>query len=614
MLRNCKRIQTTLILGFALAIGVATSPLPADMADDNTAKTTGQIDSVTVYRGQALVTRKIDLPRKAGLHEIVVTNLPDRIIPSSIYAESGSTDADESVAVRSVRYRVIPVQNDVRDDVRKLDEEIDSVNDQLNAITQEMELRHKNDVYLDRLEQFTASTATTELTHGVLDAETLTQLSEFIFSSRESLSKRGLELSREKSKLNDQLSLLKRKRSQLTGSSAKQVREAVMLVSIPKNSNRQTTLQLRYLVDGATWSPSYSVRANEQTQDEITLEYYASIQQVTGEDWESISMTLSTASPALIASPPSLKPLKISLTMPVQQDQRAGKGYFRARQELSQQQLQVDKGRNDLSWADGQNKNADADDTALNVLAEKIQVLDLTNRGSISRSMAGERENTANTQGPSVTYLLKGRASLPSRSDRQLVQIARIHAPGVFSRQATPVLTPHVYNQNQATNTSDLVLLAGPVSTYVDGQFVGGDHLPLVAIGEQFSAGLGIDSSLRSNRELVRKIERIEGGNRVAEFTYRLTVENFNDHTMNVRVLDRLPYPDKEPIEVTFISSGDTPLCDDPTYLKGDRKQGILRWDVAIPAHAVDADVFVIEYTFSLEYDKQLTISGGSGS
>jgi hypothetical protein len=33
---------------------------------------TGKIDAVTVYRGQALITRVVDVPAPAGLREIVI--------------------------------------------------------------------------------------------------------------------------------------------------------------------------------------------------------------------------------------------------------------------------------------------------------------------------------------------------------------------------------------------------------------------------------------------------------------------------------------------------------------------------------------------------------------
>ena len=61
----------------------------------DTLETPGRIDEVTVYRGQALVSRLVETPAVAGLHEIVVTELPDQIVPGSLHAES--TDGDPTL-------------------------------------------------------------------------------------------------------------------------------------------------------------------------------------------------------------------------------------------------------------------------------------------------------------------------------------------------------------------------------------------------------------------------------------------------------------------------------------------------------------------------------------
>src|SRR5438874_10432689 len=70
----------------------------------------GKVDAVTVYRGQALVTRQVEVKAQPGLQEVVVTDLPARVIAGSIYAE-----ADEGVEVRSVLYRERAVDQDVRE-------------------------------------------------------------------------------------------------------------------------------------------------------------------------------------------------------------------------------------------------------------------------------------------------------------------------------------------------------------------------------------------------------------------------------------------------------------------------------------------------------------------
>jgi hypothetical protein len=154
-----------------------------------------------------------------------------------------------------------------------------------------------------------------------------------------------------------------------------------------------------------------------------------------------------------------------------------------------------------------------------------------------------------------------------------------------------------------------MVLLAGPVASYVSGQFVGSGQIPTVAIGETFNVGFGIDSSLRAGRELVEKTETTQGGNKVLTFNYRLTVENFGSKDAVVRLTDRLPITKDNDIKISLISSS-KPVSEDAVYVKNDKKNGIQRWDLPVPAQSIAAKAVSIDYQFKLEFDRQMTISG----
>ncbi|HEV3418090.1 MAG TPA: DUF4140 domain-containing protein, partial [Pirellulales bacterium] len=221
---------------------------------DDSYSTKGKLDEVTVYRGQALVTRLIEVPGPAGLREVVVTELPERVQPASLYAESA-----DGVEVRSVLYRIRPVEQDVREEVRKLDEEIRGVQDSVQTNNAQTTLLNTETAYLNKLEQFTAPTANAELTKGVLNAETLKALTSFIFDQRQSISTKVMKLMFELRDLNDKLNTLNRQREVLTGGSAKTIREAVVFVNLKEAGGK---LRLRYLVDGANWSPSYNARTD----------------------------------------------------------------------------------------------------------------------------------------------------------------------------------------------------------------------------------------------------------------------------------------------------------------------------------------------------------------
>jgi len=580
----------------------------------------GRISEVTVYQGQALVTRTIDVPGAAGLHEIVVTDLPEHILPGSLYAESV-----RGVEVRSVRYRVRPVEQDVREEVRKLDEQIQATADAIQATQRQQQLLAEQAAYLAKLEQFVAPTANAELTKGVLNAETLETLSQFVFNQRRMIAdqelKHGLELRTHQQKLE----LLQRERNEIASGSARSVREAVVFVNLQDAGG---SLRLRYLVNNANWSPSYNVRA-ALGDEQVTVEYNASIEQMSGEDWNDVAMTLSTASPSLMAMAPVLNPLTISLgpaeQLAAMNAPAAPAAYFDAKKDLDQRRSQVVRDRALFAFGGqaveqgqaagvggGGNELAEMTkqgDLMLNSVAGELQMLDLMSQAKLERKSSERVQVSQSTEGVSVSYVLPNVTSLPSRSDRQLIQIASLPMKGDFYRVAIPVLTSFVYREASVVNQGQQVLLAGPVSTYVGGQFVGRGDLPTVAVGQRFTVGLGIDTSLRASRQLVRKGDTIQGGNRVAELTYELEIENFGPEAAEVRLLDRLPTAKESEVKLTLVSAG-SDLSSDDTYEQTERKKGILRWDVKVPAQATGLKAFRNEYKLQMEYDKQLAIAG----
>src|ERR1700732_3203841 len=105
-------------------------------------------------------------------------------------------------------------------------------------------------------------------------------------------------------------------------------------------------------------------------------------------------------------------------------------------------------------------------------------------------------------EGPSVTYHLNSRLTVPSRQDDQVIEVARIDMQPDYYYKAVPVLTSHVYRQADLTNKSNYVLLPGEATMYTGTDFVGQMNLPLVAIGEQFTVGFGVDPQLQIQRAM----------------------------------------------------------------------------------------------------------------
>jgi uncharacterized protein (TIGR02231 family) len=555
----------------------------------------GSIEAVTVYRGQALVTRVVEIDGSGGSLELVVTELPARIVPESLFASG-----EDGVQIRAVRYRSRAVEEEPRKEIRNLDQQIEDVEGKLrrNQVKQKLQTRHED--YLTKLEQFTSAAAKEEMARGMLNADTIKSLTEFLFEKRRALSDETFGRQEEERDLQERLSLLKRRRGELATKfpSTRTAREAI--VFLEKGSSGSARVRLNYLVREATWSPMYTLRC-EGHREQVGHEYNALVRQMSGEDWQGVHLTLSTASPAMVSEAPILTPFWVTLGAKarVVRAHRGRKEATKRLQRALEQRRQV-----------AEEAEALRQDWAANVAAGELQMMDI----------AAEREALFAAKVPasmdealSVDYTLGGKISIPSRSDQQMIQIASLTLPSDLYYLGAPILTPYVYQHADVVNTSELALLSGSNNAYLDGQFMGTGQIPIVAKGQRFSVGFGVDSQLRVNRELADKTERIQGGNRQLTFKYRLLIENYKDEPVLVRLFDRLPEPKGADIRITLGEMTDK-LSEDEVYRRTLRQMGILRWDIEVPAKAEGASARKVEYEFKMEFDRNMHISEPSAA
>lgn len=564
----------------------------------------GKVIEVTLYRGQALVTREVPLPAMAGEAEVVVTGLPEQVIGDSLFAEGG-----DEVEIRAVRYRQRPVGQAPREEIRKLDDALQKLSDEIAHNQQMIDLMQKRSQYLDQLEGFVAPTAKTELSKGVLDATSLEKMTTFTFTQRAEVADQTLKLQQARRDLQEQLNLLQRQRAELTTGATDNLREAVLFVL--NKGEKPQTIRLSYLVGSCGWSPTYTVRAGgERVAAEI--EYNALIQQITGEDWNRVKLTLSTASPALAAAGPGLAPFNVGLKPAVQvaQQPKGQQTDVFQQQELSRQ-LNTYRGQQQAANIDNRNSvdlgGNFASSWRINDIACNIQWLELTSGREALYSLSLDDAGAGDE--PSLSYLLPSAVSLASRTDQQMVRILKSEMPSDFYHVATPVLTSYVFREAEVKNDSGQDFLAGPITVYLDGRFVGRSEIPTVARGETFVVGFGADPQLRSRRELADKTENTQGGNRELSIQYRLVVENFKDEPMAVRLFDRLPYSDrKTDIEVALGEMSDK-LSEDKLYLRRERPKGILRWEIEVPANASGETARIVDYGYTVEFDRSFNIT-----
>jgi hypothetical protein len=556
---------------------------------------------------------------------VVVTPLPPSTVDSSLYAEG-----TDGLRVLSTRYRARAVKEDTRKEVRAKEAEIRTLKLEAERLKNEAQVAEQNLQLLSKLENFTGVTMQHLAEKGLLNSDATLTLAKYVMTTRVDKAAALVGVQQKLQANTEAAEFATRELTELTSGSARTERDAVIVVD---RGGAGGKVRLNYLVSDATWRPQYRFRAGAE-KDAVQLEYLAAIEQKSGEDWTGVDMTLSTAQPQLNATPPELLALDITvagraagLANAPQPGQSAtgmmggGMGGMggsmgmtatggRATQMFRDQSRElrlkaqaellgnrVEAGKNFINEAAALEQSdellARKDEKAENQAPEKPQALAAA---------------TTSHEGPSVTYHLRSRLTVPSRNDQQLIEVARIETRPEYYYKAVPILTSHVYRLADLSNKSDYVLLPGEATMYVGSDFVGRMNLPLVAIGERYTVGFGVDPQLQVTRSMVKKSRSLQGGNQVHNYDYRITVASYKSEAVKVQVWDRLPRAEAEAVAVSLLET--TPkLSQDSGYQRSQRPDNLLRWDLSVEPGQTGEKAATLAYQFKLEYARDVAIA-----
>ncbi len=578
-------------LGIILASSVlAHVALAADVA------ATSRIAGVTVYQSGALVAREVTVPE--GSSELVVASLPASTVQNSLYAEGNDT-----VRVLTTRYRSRPLAQAAQEDMRKLEAQLKDLAKSENLLRRQSEANTQNLQLLSKMENFTEGSLKQLTDKGMLNSDAVQKLAQFIMTARETGAQQTVTLEQQMQAGKEQAEFARRELAKLANSSDKTSREAVIVVD-RGNAAGAGKVMLYYMVSAASWKPQYKVRAATAGK-QVEIEYLAAVNQQTGEDWPTVDVVLSTAMPMFNAAPPELAVMEVQPG--ALQAQNAADinidgriNLNRMSSNLRQQRLFEQSAQ--AAQVKGSKSDADRD---FNLAASVAQADELLQEQAELKKAQKVAEFAR--EGQSVTFHLDRRLSIPWRDDEQLVEVTRLKLEADYLYKAVPVLTPHVYRLANLTNSSKTVLLPGEAIMYVGTDFVGRATLPLVAIGQSFTAGFGVDPQIQVSRLLVDKAKSIQGGNQVQKFDYRVTINNYKAEEVKLQLWDRIPYAEGEAITVTLGSTAPA-LSTNEEYARDQQKKGLMRWDLTLAPNTQAAKATNVTYQYKLEYAKDATI------
>jgi hypothetical protein len=523
---------------------------------------------------------------------------------TSLYAEG-----NDNIRIMSTRFRTRAIAEDNREEVRKLEAEIKTLSN--TVLDQESDLKAlaANLASLTKLEGFTTATMLTLTDKGQLDSEKVIALATYIRENRTKYMKEEVRIKQLLATEQEKLNFLKRQLQEKAGGVSRTERDAVIVIDKKAGAG---TVRLNYLVSNSTWRPQYKLRAGTKAAEPVTVEYLAAVSQQTGEDWNNVNVVLSTAQPQLNSSPPDIRALEISVgpTGGLKGSQpMPGVAVIDVEKDLKKLEDQSKSLRSQSSM-NYNAKNPQAGGQFANEAAALEQFRDLLVSNEEVKQQQGQGGFNAGFvgDGPSVTYRLKSKLSLPSRSDEQTLEVAKIDMAPKFYYKAVPVLTQNVYRLADLTNTSEFILLPGEATMYRDSDFVGSTTIPLVAMGKPFTVGFGVDPQLQVHRKLMDKTRTTQGGNQVLTFKYRILVSSYKSTAVEVQVWDRMPHAEAMQTIAMSLTKGDNELSKDPLYVRDDRPKNLFRWDVKVDPKQNGEKALTLDYEFKMELDKNVTI------
>ncbi len=545
------------------------------------------IKEVTVYADRALVTRCGSIELEAGEHELRVNNLPQFLRDSLRAAGRGP---------RGIRILNVDITTAFRS--RPPEAEVITLQDELERLVQNQQLLDARRSALNDRRQWLRALGeqSRDFAKGLAKGQMKPQdcADFFGFAANQALqdAEAAQNLEVQLKHVQQEIEAKKRELAQMQGNILPDRLAAVVTVTLAEAGEFE--LELSYLVMGASWHPQYDVRVqitSEKGEGEVELTYVGVVQQSTGERWENVGLSLSTARPSLAAVLPELDPWYLNVyTPPAPGPLRAAKPRI-----ASMSGLPGDQYANLAAQPMAMSTMAVSDEVAFDEEQEE-QVQEKVLRPADVATATVEQTGTA------LIFRVGRSVDIPSDNSPHKTTIARDNLPGAFDYVSAPLIDEQVHLRATIVNTTERVLLSGEASIFISSEYVGTTNLKTTAPAEKFKIFLGIDDGIKVKRELIeRNVEKgnaLQGNIRRITYAYRITVHNYAGAPRRVVIRDHLPVSQHERVKMKVQSVQPTP---------GERtKLELITWQFALTADREQK----IEYRFVVEHPQDVRVIG----
>jgi len=525
-----------------------------------TKEMTTRISEVTVFRDGARITRSGKTELIPGEHVVRITGISEYAHDDSFRVKGKGAAILRGIDVKKTSSVFEPPGElkEMKKNLEVLEKKRIEISDSIQY--QESRAAHLSSI----MQQFSAefgkwfAAGESTMDHlSTMDKTTLKLLSD--------AKKKQRELRDELEKLVAEIQVLHRNIQRVQGQ-MRTITTTNVNVTMEVRENTRIELEVTYQIGGAGWSPTYDVDIGENT---ASVKRIAQISNRTLEDWKDIELVVSTASarPVEAVEP---TPFYVDVYKPYAMEGSTSSGFGGMR----------------AAKMDMAKEDDNLDDIIGKAYGEEPMV-----------SMTEAYAEATETLGGTVIYDVPGKLDIPSDDDPHPVTLTeeefesrRLHFWNAYAM-------PEVVAQDEITN-GDSVLLPGNVKVYATGDFIGETNLSLIAPREKFRLGTRISYDVKAEKKLVEKDTEKAGFTRSKKrrgYRYKLELKNFSKDTIEIRIVDRIPYSSSEKIAVDLKS---------PSLIPKKIELGVIEWETSIESQKELA----MEYSFEVEWEKEVSI------
>ncbi|WP_067708262.1 DUF4139 domain-containing protein [Nocardia yamanashiensis] len=499
------------------------------------------IVAVTVYPGQARITRRTTVELEAGARRVELGGLPLGLLRDSVRVNGRGAASVVGVEVTTARHAQSPDAV-----VHELEKRAAQARLGLAEVTDAETVADGRIELLTEIGRKSGQTLAKALSHSKIEPQRIASVNDALARQLSDALAGKRELADQRRACEQELHVVERELAAVRRQSVPD--RQVVVVDLEVRAAGPLEVEVSYVIDDARWSSSYDIRLRGE---QLTLTWHAEITQDTGEDWPECELALSTARPAISAQLPELSPWYLDRRPPPLPPVPVAAGGYGGAMEQS-----------------------DA------MMAAAPAAAPMMMRRSKAPAFAPPPQAAVEHGVAATTYRPARTVAVPADGSAHRTTVTVIDLGAALDHVTAPVASTEAFLRATATNTSEHALRPGKASVFHEDEFVGTTSLEVWAPGEEVELNLGVDDRIRVERELVRRTagKAMIGSSKRREAQYRIKVANHSPRATKVTVLDQIPVSRDDGIAVKDI------VCrPDP---KERTELGELTWELALEPNA----------------------------